>query len=1012
MFIYHQSIMKHIYIILLSLFAVGVTTSHAQSAKIIPDIYKSADQGKMKTWVDSVYNSMSSDQRIGQLFTIIMMGNQTSKNQIVSLVEKQHVGGIIFLRGTPENQADLTNTAQSKAKVPLMISIDGEWGLAMRLSNTIQFPRNMMLGAIQNDSLLYYYGQEVARQCRVMGIQVNFAPDIDVNSNAANPVIGNRAYGEDPELVARKGIMYAKGMESGKVLPVSKHFPGHGDTSTDSHHTLPVINHNRERLNEVEIAPFKKYIDARLASVMTGHLYVPALDQAKGPASLSQKIVTGLLKDELGFTGLVFTDGLAMKGVSIEDNHCVRALLAGNDILLGPISPVTQYEAVKKAVKNGTISESMLEEKCKKILSYKYILGLNQYKPIETENLLTQLNTAYGTWLCRKLNEKAITLLKNNEEIVPLKKLDTRKIAAISIGSSPDNAFHSMLRRYGDVTCFNVADNAGLLSIRKQLESFNTLIISVHSNKANANTAIQSVIKGKQAILTFFIVPYRMSSYTSSIQEAEGIVASYEDTDYAHEFAAQGIFGGNVIDGRIPVSVKGLYKAGDGMDTKKIRLSYNLPEEIGLNSECFASIDSIVYEGMNAQAFPGCQILVAKDGVVIYDKAFGSYEYDGKKKVDTEVIYDLASMTKAVATLPAIMKLYDQQKFSLNTPVSKFVSPLRGTDKDKITIRDALFHESRLTSFFPYYMKAIDEKSYDGKLFNRSQSSLYKVQFDKTTYARTDFKYKPQFISFKPKEGYLQLADDMYVNKIYKDTIIATLATTKLRPRKGYLYSCLNFIVLKEVVEDISKTDLDTYLQKNFYHKLGATTMTHNPLKKFPQERIAPTEKDDFLRKQVLQGYVHDEGASFMGGIGGNAGLFADANDVAKLCQMYLNLGTYGDERYISEQTCKVFTRTKSSLSRRGLGFDKPEMRTNKSSPCGPSTPAGTYGHTGFTGTCFWVDPDNNLIYIFLSNRVYPKRSHTELMGLGIRPRIQEAIYGAIKKSKEVPTSQQTDEQT
>lgn len=992
--------MKKLYIFLLVLSVFNTGTTLGQQKGIVPELYKTVNQDSMKLWVDSVYNSLSTDQRIGQLFTIITMGNQTNKSQIVKLVENQHVGGIIFLRGTPENQADLTNAAQEKAKTPLMISIDGEWGLAMRLANTIQFPRNMMLGAIQNDSLLYYYGQEVARQCRVMGIQVNFAPDMDVNSNAANLVIGNRAFGENPALVARKGIMYSKGLESGKVMAVSKHFPGHGDTSTDSHQTLPVINHKRDRLDSIELAPFREYINAGLSGLMVGHLYVPALDSVKGPATLSKKIATDLLKDELGFTGLVFTDGLAMKGITVEANHCVRALLAGNDVLLGPVAPVSQFESVKKAVKDGIISETMLEEKCRKVLSYKYILGLNQYKPIETENLLTQLNTAYGRWLCRKLNEKAITLLKNDQDIVPLKKMDTRKIAAVSVGSSADNAFHSMLRRYSDVTCFNVADNAGLLNLKKQLERFNTVIISVHSNRANANAAIQSVIKGKESILSFFIVPYRMSSYASSIKEADGIVLAYEDSNDAQEFAAQGIFGGNVIEGRIPVSVKGLFEEGTGIDTKKTRLSYNLPEEIGLDSKWFASIDSIVYEGLSGKAFPGCQVLVAKDGVIIYDQAFGSFEYDGKKKVDTEDIYDLASMTKAVATLPAIMKLYDQQKFSLNTPVSKYIPLLQGTDKSKITIRDALFHESRLVSFFPYYMKAIDDKSYEGKLFNRSQTSLYKAQFDRTTYVRTDFKYKPEFISSKPKQGYIPLADDMYVNQTYKDTIIATIAASKLRPRKAYLYSCLNFMLLKEVAEDVTKTDLNNYLQKNFFQKLGASTMTYNPLTKFPKERIVPTERDDFLRKQLVQGYVHDEGAAFMGGISGNAGLFADANDVAKLCQMYLNLGSYGGERYLSEQTCKVFTQAKSPLSRRGLGFDKPEMRTNKSSPCGPSTPASAYGHTGFTGTCFWIDPDNNLIYIFLSNRVYPKRSNTELMGMGIRPRIQEAIYGAIKKSK------------
>lgn len=972
---------------------------------IVPDLYGSVDNDSMKLWVDSVFSTLTPDERIGQLFTIITYGNPSTENQIKNLVEKQHVGGIIFLKGTPQDQANLTNAAQLVAKVPLMISIDGEWGLSMRLANTIQFPRNMMLGAIRNDSLLYYYGQEVARQCRVMGIHVNFAPDMDVNSNPANPVIGNRSYGEDPKQVARKGIMYSKGLESGKVLSVAKHFPGHGDTSTDSHIALPVINHNRERLEKMEIYPFKEYIDANLSGIMSGHLYIPALDAVKQPSSLSYKIVTGLLQDQLGFSGLVFTDGLAMKGVSDEKNHCVRALLAGNDVLLGPVSPAAQLEAVKNAVKEGVISQELIDAKCRKVLSYKYMLGVYKAEPIDVADLSSRLNTPYGNWLCRKLNEKAVTLLKNNERLIPLMKLDSRKIAAISVGPVGNNKFQNVLRRYGEVTCFNVSDNAGLLALKKQLEGYNTLILSVHTDKVNVNNAIEIISQNKQAILSFFIVPYRMSGYSSSIKSADGIVLAYENTDNAQDFAAQAIFGGIGVDGKIPVTVKGLFDVGDGLETKKVRLGYNSPEEIGIKSDFFDGIDSIASEGINAKAFPGCQILVAKDGIVIYDKAFGSFEYDGKRKVGKDDIYDLASMTKAVATLPAAMKLYDEGKFTLNTPVSKFVPILKNTDKDKITIRDVLYHESRLVSFLPYYMKAIDEASYSGRLFCNRSTDLYNAQFDKNTWARTDFKFKPDCISDVPKNGYLQVADDMFVNKAYKDTILASIAQSKLRTRKGYLYSCLNFMLLKEVVEEVSKSDLDTFLQDNFYRRLGAVTATFNPLNRFPKDRLVPTENDGFLRKQLLQGYVHDEGAAFMGGVSGNAGLFADANDIAKLCQMLLNDGEYAGERYLSKKTCRLFTQSKSPLSRRGLGFDKPEVRTDKSSPTGRSAPASVYGHTGFTGTCFWIDPDNHLIFIFLSNRIYPKRTYNALVGLSIRPRIQEAIYGALRGNKYSITS-------
>lgn len=973
----------------------------AAKNKIIPSLYNKADKDKMNHWVDSVFNQMTLDERIGQLFIVVAAGNNTTANinRVQNQVKNLHLGGILFSKGNPLDQAELTNAAQNVAKIPLMITLDGEWGLSMRLSNTTVFPRNMMLGALRNDSLLYYYGLEVARQCKLMGIHVNFAPAMDVNSNSSNPVIGNRSYGEDPKRVAKLGTMYSKGLEAGGVMAVSKHFPGHGDTSTDSHYTLPVIQHDKDRLDEYELVPFKEYINSGLSGIMIAHLNIPSLDSQKQPSSLSKNIVTDLLQNELGFTGLIFTDGLQMKGVSKEDNHCVRALLAGNDILLGPTYPNKEYEAVKKAVADNVLSESLINDKCKKVLAYKYILGVNNTKPIEVSGLITKLNTPYAEWLNRKLNEGAITLLKDDDDIIPLKKLDERKIAAISIGSSENNTFHRTLNKYGNVKSFNVANGDELIRLKKELSSYNTIIVSIHSNKANASAAIQNVCQGKNLILSFFINPYRMTSYATSIKNADAIVLAYEDTRLAQDYAAQAIFGGNDINAKIPVSVKNLFKEGDGINKKKTRLAYGVPENVGIESGSLDSIAAIVKEGIVAQAFPGAQVLIAKDGVVIYNESFGSFEYDGNRTVTNDDIYDIASMTKASATLPAVMKLYDKKKISLNDPISEYVPALKGTDKSSITIRDALFHESRLPSFIPYYMDAIDQSSYIGRLFSREGTSLYLAEFDAGTWARTDYKYKSNLVSAIPKEGFVPLADNLYINKSYNDTIVSAIANSRLTKRKSYLYSCLNFMLLKEVVEKVSKEDLNTYVQENFFRKLGSITTTYNPLNHFSKEQIAPTEQDDFLRKQLLQGYVHDEGAAFMGGISGNAGLFSNANDLAKLYQMWLNKGLYGGEEYLSKNTCTVFTNTKSGISRRGLGFDKPETRTNKSSPTSISTPASTYGHTGFTGTCFWIDPDNDLIFIFLSNRVYPKRTHKDLMSLGIRPRIQEEIYKAIRNS-------------
>lgn len=978
---------------------VSVGTLFAKG-KIEPGIYKHADKQRMQQWVDSVYNSMTQDEKIGQLIIIHVTGDNTdaNKRRINNLVQNVYAGGILFSKGTPTDQAELTNLGQSGAKIPLLVTADAEWGLSMRLSNTTRFPKNMMIGAIRDDSLIYRYGLEMARQCRLMGIHVNFAPDIDVNSNPDNPVIGIRSFGEDSDKVAEWGIVYAKGVEDGGVLPVAKHFPGHGDTSTDSHYTLPLITHDKNRLNEVELSPFKKYIKEGLSSIMIAHLDIPALDDSGAPSSLSKPIITDLLKNNLGFRGLIFTDGLAMQGVAKEKDMSLRAILAGNDMLLGPSSPEKEFKALQAAVADGSLSMDVVEDRCKRILEYKYLLGLNGYKPSNVDNLINRLNTPYAEWLCRKLNEQAITLLRNDDKVIPLKNLDKRKIAAVALGETPDNSFQNTLKLYGDVTCFTASGTSDIADIKKQLEGFNTVIVSVHTTGTFSGAAVDSLIEGKESIVTFLVSPYLMSKYASSVKSTNGLIMAYENTPFAQEYAAQAIFGGNAIRGKLPVSVSGLFDVGDGMKTSKVRLSYNVPEEVGIRSYKLQKIEDIVREGLAAHAYPGCEVLVAKDGVVIYNKAFGSFEYDNKRPVLTSDIYDLASMTKAAATVPAVMKLYDDKKLLLQTPLSDYVKQLRHTDKDKITIRQALFHETGLTSFIPYYLPAIDQDSYSGQLIVYRQTDGYPALIDNGAWARTDFKFKPELISQISKPGFTkQIADNLYVSDSYKDIMLQNIADSKLRSKKSYLYSCLNFILLKEAVEKTAGTDLNTFLQNNFYSKLGAVTTTYNPLTKFDKSIIAPTEQDDFLRKQLLQGYVHDEGAAFLGGISGNAGLFSNANDLAKLFQMWLDQGTYGDEKYLSKETVRMFTMTKSPNSRRGLGFDKPDMQNTKSSPTSPSTPASVYGHTGFTGTCFWVDPDNDLIYIFLSNRVNPSRTSKDLMKLNIRPRIQEVIYNAIK---------------
>ena len=979
-------------------------------AQTIPNLYRNVDQTKMNHWVDSVFDSMTYDERIGQLFMVIADPKSDNRNmqRLMRYVNEIKIGGILFHKGNPVTQAEVTNRLQKASRVPMFVSLDGEWGLSMRLSGTTRFPKNMMLGAIENNRLITEYGKEVARQCKEMGIQINFAPDIDVNSNTDNPIIGLRSFGENPQAVAEKGLAYARGLEGEGIISVSKHFPGHGDTAEDSHNTLPSVHHDLARLDSVELYPFKRYIYDGYAGVMTGHLYVPALDKTRNlPSSFSRPIVTGLLKDKLGFRGLCFTDALAMKGAttSKSDNPSVKALLAGNDILLAPAAPINDFTAVKEAIDEGILNIEEVEAKCIKILQYKYITGLNKYKPIEIKGLSERLNSPHAEWLAAKLNAEAITLLKNEADFIPLKQLDKKKIAALSIGSPVGNDFQKMLSRYDSVANFSISRSstaAQVQQVYKQLEKYDVIICSIHTVRIPESQLLRQLATKKELVYAFFTLPYFCKDYKNSIQKAKAVVMGYEATPLAQEYAAQLIFGGIAAKGKLPVTIPGLYYAGTGLFTEKTRLGYHEPEEVGANPIRLEVIDSIVEEGLEENAYPGCQVLVAKDGMVIYDKSFGYFDYSQSQPVQENSVYDLASASKAAGTLLAVMKAYDEKKFTLNNKISEYIPELKGSNKKDLNIKEMLYHQSGVVSTINFYLDAIDKDSYKGSLYSREKNATHPVRFDAKTFVRNDFKYLPDLVSDKKKPGFTtEVARNFYLHDSFKDSIIQDIKDSRLGTRGKYVYSCVNFIMLKMMVENLMKQPMDQLLHNNFYSRLGAHHTTYNPLKVMDTLQIVPTEDDRFVRRQLVRGYVHDEAAAFQGGVSGNAGLFSNANDLAKVLQLFLNQGKYGNEQYLSTETCRLFTQSKSPTSRRGLGFDKPAVGTHKGSPCGSLTPPSVYGHTGFTGTCFWVDPDNQLLYIFLCNRVNPSRANSKLGALDIRTRIQDAIYKAIDRKSQ-----------
>ena len=972
-------------------------------AQTVPKLYTSVNEEKMLHWVDSVFNRMTEEERIGQLFMIIAdpLTDTRNMNKLIGLVNEQKIGGILFQKGDPESQVIVTNRLQSEARVPLLIALDGEWGLSMRLSNTTRFPKNMMIGAISDLGLIEQYGEEVGRQCREMGIHVNFAPTIDVNSNPKNPVIGIRSFGELPKEVALKGIAYSRGLEKAGIIAVAKHFPGHGDTSNDSHYTLPVINHTMERLREVELYPFNQFIQSGFSGIMVAHLNVPALGTKRRPTSFSPEVATELLRDRMGFRGLCFTDALTMQGAVTENNEsmAVLALKAGNDILVGPANPEKEFEAVKQAVRRKELDMADLNRRCLRILCYKYIAGLNRLRTLPTTDLDKRLNTPEADWLNAKLHAEAITVIKNNDQIIPLKQLNNKKIAAVSIGSASGNDFQNMLKKYGTVDCFTISSNANDVERRgvfSKLKNYDVILCSIHTTSASDSRELQELASQKELIFVFFTVPYHCANFSASIAGAKAIVIAYEPTPLAENYAAQAIFGGIQAKGILPVGIPNIYPAGKGIRTEKTRLGFHEPYEVRINAEKLNAIDKIVYEGLDKGAYPGCQVLVAKDGMIIYNKSFGYYDNTKSQAVTENTVYDLASITKATGTLLAVMKSYDEGYFQLTDKISAFVTELKGTDKKDLIIRDLLYHQSGLPATLLFYEMAIDKSSYTGSLISSVKDTRHPIQYDTRAYVNTNFRFKPDIVSNTRKKGFeTQVANNFYVNDTFADSIISGIVKARMGTKGSYLYSCINFILLNKMVEKQTKRPMDQLLDDYFFNRLGATTMTYNPLQKMDSSRIAPSERDQFIRRQVIRGYVNDEAAAFQGGVSGNAGLFASAGDLAKIAQLYLNKGVYGGERYISTETSRLFTESKSPSSRRGLGFDKPDSRNPNSSPCGLLAPPSVYGHTGFTGTCFWVDPDNNLIFVFLSNRTFPSRANRQLFTLDIRTRIQDKIYEA-----------------
>ncbi|MDC1063523.1 glycoside hydrolase family 3 N-terminal domain-containing protein [Flavobacteriales bacterium] len=952
------------------------------------DIIQPVFYNEKSQWADSVLELLTLDEKIGQLFMVSAYSNKSAKHEdyIAKLVKKYKIGGLMFLQGGPKRQAKLTNYYHSISKIPLMIAQDAEWGVAMRLDSALRFPWQMTLGAISDSNLIYEMGAEIARQCKLIGVNINFAPVVDVNSNPNNPIINNRSFGEDYKKVSSLSLAYMHALQDNNVLACAKHFPGHGDTDKDSHKTLPVINHSKYRLKKIELQPFDYLIKNGLGSIMTAHLFIPSLDNNENtPISLSENVVNGLLTEEMGFNGLKFTDGLNMKAVSdlYEPGELdVKALIAGNDIMLCAEDVPKAIKLIKKAINSGDISEQDINIKCKKILMAKSWMNLDDFQTIDINSIDDSLTTDKTRKINYGLIKSSITLLQNYDDIVPLKRLDTLKIASLCIGKQ-FNSFQESLNLYAKVDTFSINEGADIKNqalVLDQLSEYNLVIVSVHKSNANAwkdfkiskNTDIflQTIALQSKVVLSVFANPYSINSFLFT-DNFDAMVLGYQNSSLAQHIVAQSIFGGLSINGNIPVSTKH-FPINSGYSTDSIRLSYGLKLYKNFNKILESKIDSLVDNAIKEKAIPGCQILIAKKGDVVFNESYGYHTYENNQLVNNTDVYDLASITKIVATVPALMYMYDNQDLYLDSTLGSLLD-LKGSNKNDLIIRDVLTHQSRLISWIPFYRKTLekDENTDFMKLrdtlYSRSQSQKFSIP----------------------------VADSIYLHYSFADSIIKQIIDSDLLEKKEYVYSDLGYYLFKEIIEEKFKITFNDFLTTNYYDEIGMENLCFLPKKKLNISRIIPTENDFEFRGQLLEGNVHDMGAAMLGGVGGHAGLFSNANDLAKIMQLYLNKGKYGGKQFFSNQVIEEFTKCHfcEQENRRGIGFDKPALENQEGGPTCKCVSSKSFGHTGFTGTLVWADPETEIIYIFLSNRIHPDASNKKLLDMDVRTNIMEQIF-------------------
>lgn len=924
-------------------------------------------------WVDSVFSTLTLEQKIGQLFFIsVNPGDDENKRERdLEWIRNHGVGGVMLTGGGPEGARRWLNRLQQEAEIPLLVGVNAEEGLGTTLDSAMLFPPTLSLGSITNDSALYFLGNEVARQCRLLGIHFNLAPTTASADLFQDADLYYHSWGDDPGRFAGLAAWYARGMRSGGVLPVIKYFPRNGAGTTETR----IAGISPE--SAAHVGPLFRQLRTVCSGVIIAYSHNPDFISGSIRARTTESAYPLIfsaewLKQHTDFRGLTFAylpDLREALQKSRAGDAEWYALLTGNDVLVEPQSLPVTLRRIRNRIIRSPQQLKRLNESVRKILEMKFDAGLAHYKPAAPFQFET-LNAVEAKILKRKLTEQSLVLLAGND-LIPVNHLDQKAIAVINIGEKQHTPFSERISAYTGATSFSLKLPGDTTGLAEQLVKYNVIIAALYPYAKPVLDVLPGLLERNLGKNKIILCNFTTPELLPSPGKVHALIQAWNDTQEAQRAAAGALFGGLSCSGRLPVQAAG-YAAGSGLNSATLDvLQFGEPEEAEMSREVLQQIDRIAREAIDQKATPGCQVVVARKGKVVYHRAFGWLTYDNTAPVNDQTIYDLASVTKVAATLQAVMFLYEKGLIDLNKKVSAYLPEMQMTNKKDIILKDVLTHQAGLVPFEPWYPLTMKDTLLLPHYYSRVKSPQYPLQVAPNLYAARHIR-----------------------DSVWKWTLQSRMLNKPDRTPYPFRYSDLSFIILHRLAEKLLNQPLEDFLKQNLYDPLGAASLGYNPLTWADPNNIAPTEYDRIFRKQWIAGTVHDERAAMLGGVSGHAGLFGNAIDLAKLGQMLLQKGSYGGVRYYKPETIELFSTRQFETSRRGLGWDKP-MLSDFTSPTSYYASFRTYGHTGFTGTCIWIDPEFELVYVFLSNRTYPDRSN-KLISLNIRSRIQDVIYRSI----------------